>query len=355
MVYWLTRIATWLAARTPRAIRSSVAGAFAVLVYYAWAAKRRVTIANMAQILGATPDDPRAHRLARASWRNYGRYAADFLWASGRGEPALKEMLARLRDVTPPPGAFGAIDVARARGKGLIIVSAHFGNWDVAGMLVANHCPLHVVVERFADERMDALVQSQRRGLGMEVLWMEKSPRQMLRVLQQNGVVAIIVDRSLSPGEGVPVTFFGRRCYVPGGVAQLAQLSGASIMAGWGRYDERGSTAFYGGLTPPIPSESTGDRKADTQRLTQRIYEALEEIIHPFPDQWYMFRPFWPEEGTSGEAADASGGGGRMRQRKTLDTIQGDTQGDVGKRQPSRVRPADVGARPASPGGARDG
>jgi KDO2-lipid IV(A) lauroyltransferase len=124
---------------------------------------------------------------------------------------------------------------------------------------------------------------------------MEKSPRQLLRVLQQNGVVGIVVDRPLPAGDGVPVTFFGRRCYVPGGVAQLALLSGAPILAGYGRYDEHGSPAFYGGLAPVARPEPSGDRKTDVQVLTQRIYDALEAIIRPYPDQWYMFRPFWPD------------------------------------------------------------
>lgn len=316
MVYWLTRIATWLAARVPRNVRWPVAGAVAVLVYYAWGAKRRVTIANMAQILGSSPADPRAQRLARASWYNYGRYAADFLNASGRGAPALTEMLGRLRDVTPPPGAFAALDVARERGKGLLVVSAHFGNWDVGGMMAAAHTPLHVVVERFSDPRMDALVQSQRQALGMDVLWMEQSPRQILRVLQRNGTVAIIVDRPLPAGEGVPVTFFGRRCYVPGGVGQLALLSGAPILVGFGRYDEHGSTTFYGGVVPIEPISPSGNRKADAQLLTQRIYDALEAIIRETPDQWYMFRPFWPEQATeaSGEERAGMGDGAAVSQ-----------------------------------------
>lgn len=293
MAYWFSRIATWLLARIPRAIRVPVAGALTVLVYYGWVSKRRVTIANMAQILGTTPDDPRAQRLARDSWRNYGRYVADFLYSSGRGAAAKEEELARFRDTTPPPGTFGLIDSARERGKGVIIVTAHFGNWDVAGMLLSSHCPLHVVVERFADARMDHLVQSQRRALGMEVLWMEKSPRQMVRVLQQNGVLAIVADRPLPAGEGVPVTFFGRRCYVPGGVAQLAQLTGAAIIPGFAHYDKEGSSAFYTRAEPMILPQTGGDRKAETQRLTQAVYDAYECAFRDYPDQWYMFRPFW--------------------------------------------------------------
>jgi lauroyl/myristoyl acyltransferase len=315
MAYWFTRVASWLAARAPRFARVRVAGALALLVYYAWPAKRRVTIANMAQVLNTRVDDPRAARLAARSWRNYGRYAANFFYLSGRGARGKAEALARTHHVTSPPGTFATIDEARAHGKGVIIVTAHFGSWDAAGMVVASHTPLHVVVERFADPRMDALIQAQRAALGMEVLWMEKSPRQILRVLQQNGVVAIVVDRPLRAGEGTPVNFFGRRCYVPGGVAQLALLSGAAILPGFCRFDEVWSPAYYPAVLRPIYPEVTGDRRADARALTQRIYDALEEIIGPYPDQWYMFRPFWhandEADGASAlDEADAAAVGG---------------------------------------------
>lgn len=299
MVYWLTRAASWLAGRTPRPLRLALAGPLTVLVYYVWTSKRRVTVANMAQMLGVGPGDPQARRLARNSWRNYGRYISDFFYLPNATKD---ELLARLRDVTPAPGAYARIDEARSRGKGLLIATAHFGAWDVAGVLVGAHTPLHVVVDSFPDPRMDKLIQDQRRDLGMEVLRVEKSPRQMLRVLQQNGTVAVVMDRPLPEGEGTPVTFFGRRCFVPGGVAQLALLSGATVAPGYVWYDENYSPTYYGFLDEPIYFTPTGDRAADTQALTQRIYDAFERTIGEHPDQWYMFRSFWPG-GESGEAA----------------------------------------------------
>ncbi|HEY7973760.1 MAG TPA: hypothetical protein VID72_00320, partial [Ktedonobacterales bacterium] len=80
MVYWLTQLASWLAGKVPRRARLALAGPLTTLVYYAWASKRRVTIANMAQMLGVAPRDPRARRMARQSWRNYGRYLSDFFY-----------------------------------------------------------------------------------------------------------------------------------------------------------------------------------------------------------------------------------------------------------------------------------
>ncbi len=293
MVYWLTRAASWLAGRVPRPVRLAVAGPLTTLIYYLWASKRRVTIANMAQVLGVAPNDPRARRLARDSWRNYGRYLSDFFYLPNTTPAAV---LARMRDATPPPGAYGRIDEARARGKGLIIVTAHFGAWDVAGVLVGAHTPLHVLVDSFDDPRMDALIQQQRRDLGMEVMRVEKSPRAILRVLQGNGTVAIVADRPLPQGEGTPVTFFGKRCYVPGGVAQMALLSGSAIAPGYAWYDADYGEAYNGLLDEPFYPEPSGDRQADTQALTQRIYDAFERTIGQRPEQWAMFRPFWPAE-----------------------------------------------------------
>lgn len=293
MVYWLTRLASWLTGKVPRRARLALAGPLTTLVYYLWASKRRVTIANMAQVIGATPGDPRARRLARQSWRNYGRYLSDFFYLPNATR---EQVMARVRDVTPAPGAFAGLDEAAALGKGTIIATAHFGAWDIAGVAVASHFPLYVLVDTFTDPRMDDLIQGQRAQFGLRVLRAEKSPRPILRALQDNQAVAIVADRPLPAGEGTPVTFFGRRCYVPSGVAQLALLSGAPIAVGCARYDDQFSTTYYLILAELIYPERTSDRQADTMRLTQRVYSALERVIAEHPDQWFMFRPFWPEE-----------------------------------------------------------
>ncbi len=293
MVYYLIRFATWLAGKVPRRVRLSVAGFVSELIYLGWVRKRRVTIANMAQILGTSPRDPRARRLARHSWRNFGRYVSDFIYMPNTTRDAI---IARLRDTTPPPGAFGLIDEARAGGRGVILVSTHFGAYDVAGIAVASRFPLYLIVETIADQRMDRMWQEQRRELGMEVIRIEQSPRQMLRVLQDNGIIAVAVDRPLPPGQGVPITFFGKTCWVPGGMAQLAVRTGAAIVPGFCMYDEDYSSTYYLAAGPILYPETTGDRKADAARLMQRMFDVLEDHIRQRPDQWAMFRAFWPDD-----------------------------------------------------------
>lgn len=293
MVYYLSRFASWLAGKVPRRIRLAVAGRVTELIYLLWVPKRRATIANYAQVLGLPASDPRPRWYARRSWRDFGRYISDFFYMPNTTPAAVK---ARMRDETPAPGAFALIDEARARGKGVLLVSFHFGAYDVAGILVATHTPLHLLVETFDDPKMDRLWQEQRRHLGMEVLRIEKTPRQILRVLQGNGSVAVAIDRPLPPGEGVPVTFFGRECWVPGGIAQIALKSGAAIVPGFCYYDENFSDTYYLYAAPVIYPESTGDKKADAIALTQKMFDAMEEMVRRRPEQWAMFRAFWPAQ-----------------------------------------------------------
>jgi lauroyl/myristoyl acyltransferase len=300
MVYYLMRLASWLAGKVPRRVRLAVAGPVAELIYFGWFAKRHATIANMAQVLGTTPRDQRTRRLARRSWRNFGRYISDFLYLPNTTQEAI---VARTQDTSPPPGSFALVDEALAPGKGAIVASAHLGAYDVAAIVVASHSPVHLIVESLQDPRMDRMWQEQRRALGMEVLYIERTPRPILRALQQNGVVAVAVDRPLPPGEGVPVTFFGRRCWVPGGIAQIALKSGAAVLPGFCIYDERYSDTYYLGGGPVIFPEPSGDRQADTIALMQRIFDALESQIRKRPDQWAMFRRFWPEHDAVPETA----------------------------------------------------
>jgi lauroyl/myristoyl acyltransferase len=293
LVYYLTRFASWLAGRVPRPVRLALAGPITVLVYYAWAAKRRATIANMAHVLGVSKNDPRAKRLARDSWRNYGRYISDFFYLPNA---TFDELLARMKDVTPAPGAFSFIDQALAPGKGVILVSFHFGAWDVAAVMVRSHVPIAIIVESFDDPRMDKLVMEQRGKLGLGIIRIEKTPRRILRALQENQVVAVAVDKPVPPDQGVPVTFFGKTCYVPGGIAQLALKSGATILPGYCRYDKNYSETYYLGAMPPIFPRPTGDKRGDTIGLMQQMFDAMEEIIRQYPDQWEMFRQFWPQD-----------------------------------------------------------
>ncbi len=291
-VYYLARAGHTLAKWTPRQARHALGSTVGAASYLGWQAKRHVTQLNMAQVTGRSVDDPYVRRLAYTSWKNYGRYAADFMNFPHLDMPHIEQ---RVRDLSDNAGGWKEyVQQALTAGNGVIIATAHFGNWDIAGAFMARHLPLAAVAETFSDPRFNELVQNQRHEKGIDIIPMEGSARRILRVLQANKPVAIVVDRPLAEDQGTEITFFGRKTYVPSGPATLAIMCGAALVPGYVWYGRHND--FYASTFPPIfPERTKGmDKAAEIQRLTQRVYDILEGMIRQWPTQWYMFRQFWP-------------------------------------------------------------
>jgi lauroyl/myristoyl acyltransferase len=293
-IYYLARSSSTLARWTPQSARHALGFALGAAIYLVWPSKRLATRLNMAQVTGLSVHDTYVRQLAFASWRNYGRYAADFINFSHLDISFIER---HAHDLTHGANCWlEHVQHALESGRGIIMATAHFGNWDVGGAIFARHLPISAVAETFSDGRLNRLLQDQREEKGIGIIPMEGSARRILRVLQQNQAVAIAVDRPLKRAEGTAITFFGRKTYVPGGPAALALKSGAAILPSYVWYGHRNQ--FYIHVFPPIfPQKSKVEEQAsEITRLTQRIYDTLEEVVREWPTQWYMFRQFWPSE-----------------------------------------------------------
>ena len=294
LVYNLALAASSFAGRTPQSIRHYLGSAASGASYLGWRSKRIVTQQNMAQVTGLPVHDPRVRYLAYASWRNYGRYAADFLSFAHIDAGMIEQ---RSLDLTRGADSWQEyIKQALKPGRGALFVTSHFGNWDMAGAIMARHVRISAVAETFSDRKLNELVQNQRKEKGINIIPMEGSARRILRVLHDNQFVGLVFDRPMPVGEGTPVTFFGRKTYVPAGTATLAIKSGAAIMPGYFWYGHHNQ--FYLRAFPPIfPRQAKGEEQAsEVARLTQYLFDTMEETVREWPTQWYMFRPFWPSE-----------------------------------------------------------
>jgi lauroyl/myristoyl acyltransferase len=301
MLYVLAKGATKLAGCTPSPLRHRLGKIAGIICYWVWRSKRLMTLRNMAQLTGRPVGAAQVACLAQASWANYGRYVADFM---AFPHQSLVDFAEHLIDLTADGRATQWRDyfqLARKAGHGVIIATAHFGNWDMAGAFIARHAPLFAVAETFSDRRLNALVQGQREERDIAIIPMERSAWRILRVLQQNEIVALVVDRPVTPNEGVAVNFFGRTTYVPSGPAMLAIKSGAALLPGYVWYGEK--QRWYGRFFAPIfPRACTRQEQVqEAQRLTQYIYDCLEVMVREWPTQWYMFRPFWPQQVEAGQ------------------------------------------------------
>lgn len=283
-----------LDALLPRQACFYVATVIGEVLYWALPGKRAAVLDNMAHVLGPAATRAEVHLVAKRSFRNYAKYLTEFAHLP-RWSPSDFEHL-----MTATTG-WHHIDHALGDGKGVIIVTSHFGNWDIGGWYFGQRHAFSAVVEPLELPEIDAIVQGWRKAKRIGIIPLAHAGRGVLRALQQGGLVGLVVDRPThAEAEGVSVKFFGEWTRVPAGAAHFALRTGAPVVAA-GLWRTPANT--YASLAlPPLRFGAAADGKRYVQRdagpaveqAMQRIMEDVETIIRTHPDQWYMFRRMWP-------------------------------------------------------------
>lgn len=286
MIYRVLLVARYLGRKLPLRLCYAMATLFSDVAWAGLSVQRNNAIDNMARVLGRQRDDPEVWQKARTAFRNYGLYMVDFLRLPFTDA---SELSARFRF-----SEWEQIDLALAAGKGVVFVSAHVGNWDFsAAALASRGYPVSVVAESFTPKRLNDLVQSHRERHGVKIIPLESPARGVLGALRRNEVLGLLIDRP-SPEAGVLVRFFGGLTEVPAGAALLALKTGARVIAG---VTIRNADHTYTGFVAShFDVELSGDLSTDVRLLSQRIIDSMESFIRQYPEQWFIFRPMWPQD-----------------------------------------------------------
>jgi Kdo2-lipid IVA lauroyltransferase/acyltransferase len=176
---------------------------------------------------------------------------------------------------------------AKGSGRGVLIATAHLGNWELSAFAHALMTePMNVMVRPLDNPLIDELVENRRTISGNRLIYKKDAARVVIKALKRNEAVGILIDQNTSIAEGVFVNFFGKLACAGSGFVKLAHHSGAPVLPGfalWNEATRRYVLRFY----PQI--EMTGDESLDTQR----IHSTLEEIIRQYPDQWMWIHRRW--------------------------------------------------------------
>jgi KDO2-lipid IV(A) lauroyltransferase len=264
----------------PESLARSIAGAGAR--YAARGGGPEQLRKNLARVIGSTPDevpDP----LIRAALASYARY-----WREAFRLPSmdLPVLAARLDRVFIGAEHFAA---AHAAGRGAVMALPHSGNWDMAGVWLAqNYGTFTTVAERLKPESLYDRFIEFRESLGFEVLPLtggQRPPSEVLAErLRDNRFVCLMADRDLTRS-GVPVEFFGEPTRMPAGPAKLAIETGAPLHPAHVYYDGDDCVVQ---IDDAIDT-SSGDIGVIIQALADRF--AINIARHP--QDWHMLQPLW--------------------------------------------------------------
>ena len=252
------------------------------LAYHLSARYRKVADKNLKIAYGDSLTEQERQKLIKRVFQHFTRaMLVEFLKGS---DMSLEELRRRVTLDSLEP-----LEAAEARGKGVIIIAAHLGNWEWSAKLLAmlGH-PIMVIARQGEDEKFNALTDRIRGSDGNIVHPRGESPRPLLKTLRENGRIAIVPDQK---SEDVFVPFFGKLAGTVAGPAVLALKTGATLLPLFCPRQPDGTykIVFY----PPIIPESTGNRDADIVRIMTQLTAIVEDIIRQYPDQWLWLHDRW--------------------------------------------------------------
>ncbi len=182
---------------------------------------------------------------------------------------------------------------AKARGKGVLIVTGHLGAWELSSFYhsLMGH-PMGMVIRRLDNRRLDEYVNGIRCLHGNRVLHKDDFARGLLTAMRKGETVGILMDTNMTPPQGVFVELFGRQACTASGLARVALKTGAAVLPGFMVWEEseRRYVLHFG---PELVFERTGDEGADIVAATQQCTSAIESWIRRYPDQWLWIHRRW--------------------------------------------------------------
>lgn len=246
---------------------------------------RRKSVAerNLRLVYGGALSEEDLHDLLDRVAQHAALMLLECLWVGASAQ--------RLKDLMDVVG-MEHIHEARKLGRGVVLWTAHFGNWELAGCrLAVEGLPFFAFIRRRASRLADAAIERLRRRFGIEPIPLHAGMRTLARLLRKNFVFGHVADSPATPEQGQPVDLLGHRCHLWPTAIVLSLMTGAPVLPAFSWRNPDGRHVVY--IHPPITIERKGTAREDIQLNFAKLIPYLEEAIRSHPEQWAWFYERW--------------------------------------------------------------
>lgn len=245
--------------------------------------RRRIAEENLRAALGLSEEE--AAQSARAVFTQLGRSFVEFLALPAH---AWDELEGR---VTSEDGGMERLRAWNAAGRGAVLVTGHYGNWELLGATLGHHAGgVAYIFPAQSNPGTDAFINETRRRLGVELIPMEQGMRRALRRILEGGNIGMLVDQDARK-IGIHLPFFGRPASTLTGPARLAIRARSPLYVTL--LERTGPARFRARLLDWIEPREGAEEEAELARLTLALNETLERAIRERPDHWYWIHRRW--------------------------------------------------------------
>jgi len=282
--YYIYRTGQFISLILPLRLVYSIAVLLADLHYLFAFRDRRFVKNNLAVIFPEKPSGE-LRRISITVFRNFAKYLVDFF--------RFEKLNRKYIDKKIKLEGMHHFDAALSGGKGVVVLTAHLGNWELGGVVIAQlGYPFWAVALPHKSKKVNDFFDAQRNRKGVRVIAMGKAMRSCISEARNNHMVALVGDRDFTE-KGILMDFFGKPTHFPEGPAALSLITGAPIVPGFMLRNPDDSFTLR--IEKEVEFRPTGDRAKDMVGLVGAYKNIFEDYIRKYPEQWYVFRRFWAQ------------------------------------------------------------
>ena len=266
-------------------------------VYYRLSKKQRdYTICHLKLAYGNEKTDQEIRRIAKGVYRHFAVALVDVIRIPNFMKEGINTYI-RTENTD-------ILKKAQNDGKGAIILTGHFGNWELMGAWMAqNNHDIRVVGAPIVNPWLDRLVVNMRNQAGYKNISRGQGTREILRALKQGALLGMLIDQDISDINGVFVDFFRKKAHTAIGPLILAARYGVPIIPMFMHLNK--DLTYQVTCYPPIQLVDTGNPKADLIANTQKCSDIYEAVIRQRPEQWAWFHRRWRHQPAEQEIVEA--------------------------------------------------
>ncbi len=253
-----------------------------LLLFYIWGSRRKIAIENIKQS-AVSSQQSAVEELAKETFKNLGRSAVEVIkiyYGLGRG----------LVDSVEIEGAEN-FNRAKAKGKGVIFITGHCGNWELMAIVASARLSSNSVVARqINNPYVNGIVEKVRQRYGNTVIYKKGALKNIIKTLKQDGCVGILMDQAVFSDEGYIIDFLGRGAWTTKMPALIARKTGAAVLPAFIHRTEKGHIFK---IYPEVELSDIEDKEKAVIEDTKRFSATIENYIRENPSEWLWIHRRW--------------------------------------------------------------
>ena len=294
VIYGLALFGRFLFRNLPPSVGIAFGAWIGKSLFWVLKKEREKTLRHLTLAFGSEKSSKEILKIGESVFQNLGKTAAELIY--------LPKVTPKTIDEWVSFEGLSKLDAVLKKGKGGIILVAHFGNWELlAKALSLKGYGGTIIIRKVYDENLDRLLNEIRQTEGIRYLYRDESPKEMLKTLHQNQFLGILADQDIDSVDGIFVPFFGKEAYTPVAPARFSMATGAPIIPCFMLRNSRHHTLV---VEDPLSPPSGLEKEEAANRLTREWMAVTESYIRRYPDHWVWMHRRWktrPQDGMTND------------------------------------------------------